>query len=80
MMGLGIKRNEILVVERKHAWGARKEKGRKKFSHKDHAAHRWRKESKEIEKKVVKREENVVIDRGGESEGRPGFGTVVLGV
>jgi hypothetical protein len=40
MMGLGIKRNGILLEERKRNG----KKGRRKYSHKDHGAHKWRKQ------------------------------------
>lgn len=69
MMGLGIKRNEILDVERTHA---RKGKERRKFSDKDHAAHRWRREDREAGAREMREEEAVIGRReeDGERDGR----------
>jgi ATP-dependent Zn protease len=68
MMGLGIKRNEILDVERTHA---RKGKEKRKFSDKDHAAHRWRKEDRGSGGTGM-RDEQAVIGRREEDEERDG--------
>jgi hypothetical protein len=68
MMGLGLKRNEILDVERTHA---RKGKGGRKFSDKDHAAHRWRKGDRETSG-LEMRDEEAVIGRREEDEERNG--------